>query len=314
MSAAGTRLLTRLSREAQELGTFVPGALDRGYYNDLTAIARTHGTPTAAAVALRGLVADRLRTNPVSVAQLGLGAWQLEDGNGAWLDVAREAAAWLAGALDERGRVPYLFPMTHTYAIQAPWLSAMAQGEAASLLARIATCDRDDALRAAAVAAVTPLLDSETGLTAPTADGTVLQEYPTSPPAHVLNGWVFALWGLHDVGLVAGGELGADEAFERGAETLARRLPLYETPRCWSRYDLYPHRLTHVASPFYHRLHVSLLRATHALRPDLEALRLTADRWEESSHSVIAVSLAVGRKAAFRAVVPRGRPTPGAAA
>ena len=36
----------------------------------------------------------------------------------------------------------------------------------------------------------------------------------------------------------------------------------YWTGNGWSRYDLYPHPLTNVASPFYHRLHIEQLRAT----------------------------------------------------
>jgi hypothetical protein len=138
-----------------------------------------------------------------------------------------------------------------------------------------------------------------------TDEGPVLQEYPTHPPAHVLNGWIFALWGLYDVA-IAGGELseGAHDAFSRGVDTLAARLPLYNTGWNWSRYDLFPHPLVHVTSPFYHRLHVEQLHALHALVPR-QVFRETAERWESGARRPLARAHAVARKVAFRLVRPR---------
>ena len=49
----------------------------------------------------------------------------------------------------------------------------------------------------------------------------VPEEYPTDPPSFVLNGGIFALWGLYDVGAGARRREVARE-FEPGADTLAR--------------------------------------------------------------------------------------------
>jgi heparosan-N-sulfate-glucuronate 5-epimerase len=81
---------------------------------------------------------------------------------------------------------------------------------------------------------------------------------------------------------------------------------LYETGRGWSRYDLYPHALVHVATPFYHHLHIAQLEATADLTGE-EALRETARVWAAAARRPMTQACAVGRKVAFRLVSPRGR-------
>jgi hypothetical protein len=184
----------------------------------------------------------------------------------------------------------------------------MAQGEAVSLLVRSAVSLQRAEYFEAATRAAKPLLDPASGLVSHTMDGPVLEEYPTQPPSHVLNGWVFALWGLYD--LASAGHTSREAAaaasqFDSGATALAARLRLYETCRGWSRYDLYPHRISHVASPFYQRLHVAQLRAMAILRPDLDEFASRADRWEAALGSVPSVTISLARKAAFRMLRPR---------
>ena len=93
------------------------------------------------------------------------------------------------------------------------------------------------------------------------------EEYPTQPPSFVLNGGIFALWGLRDVAVALGDEQAARD-FAAGAETLAQNLDRWDTGR-WSRYDLFPHPVANPASSFYHDLHVKQLRAMALLHPDV---------------------------------------------
>jgi heparosan-N-sulfate-glucuronate 5-epimerase len=120
---------------------------------------------------------------------------------------------------------------------------------------------------------------------------------------------MFALWGLNDLG-AADGEVEAGErtrardAFALGAETLARRLPRYRARPGWSRYDLYPHPIAHVASPFYHRLHIEMLAAMTELAkfPVYEEI---AAEWERGERSRFDTGCAIVRKVAFRMLRPR---------
>jgi heparosan-N-sulfate-glucuronate 5-epimerase len=281
------------------------------YFFDLRGKATAAGLSPADGLRLvRRLTSETSRANPADVVQLGLGALQLRDPD--WLPVVADVVAWIERTMDDDGLLAYRFPMPHTFPLEAPWHSALAQGEAASLLVRSAeVLGRVDLLELAD-SAVTALLDPDSELVAVTPEGPVLQEYPTTPPAHVLNGWITSLWGIFDVARSAERSGAADAArtagaaFDAGVSTLAARVGRYRTPIGWSRYDLYPHPITNVASPSYHRLHIGHLRTLNELAPR-DVFVEVADEWERAAASVAARSFAVARKAAFRLVRPRSR-------
>jgi len=297
-------VFSRLHRTRQLRGTYRVGDPLSGYYNDLTPEVRA-ATPEDATRRLAALCADPM-VNYTTVAQLGLGAWQLGLTDQRWLEVTTAAARWLAGRLDDDGRLAFAWGMPHTYDLPAPWISSLTQSEAVSLFLR-------SSLYAEAAAAATPLL-GPSPIVAATTDGPVLQEYPTTPPAHVLNGWIYGLFGLYDLArlgprvqeLPQEVAAAAGDAFERGGAAVAARVHLYDAWG-WSRYDLYPHRIVHVASPYYHRLHIELLRALHDLVPD-ERLVAAADRWEASAGRPLRQGVALSRKVAFRLLRPRRPP------
>jgi hypothetical protein len=118
----------------------------------------------------------------------------------------------------------------------------------------------------------------------------------------VLNGGIFALWGLYDtaVGL---GDPTLRREFELGLDTLADNIHRWDTG-AWSRYDLYPFRMVNVASSAYHALHINQLRAMQRIgpRPQLGA---TLERFESYARSRTRRAAAFGRKALFRVLVPR---------
>src|SRR3954454_924197 len=283
------------TRPLQRATAFTPGDLDSPYYNDLAA-GRLDASLADETARLALLVTSRQSLNPVTVAQLGLAALDRRDEDDGWRRLAADAQAALEAAMEDDGSIPYRFAMPHTYALEPPWVSAMAQGQAVSLFLRLG--DRPEL----GYRALRPLL--EPPLLVETPEGPVLQEYPTSPPAHVLNGWIFALFGLYDASVFesSGRAEQAGVAFERGAATVAARLRRYETLGGWSRYDLYPHRLTHVASPFYHALHVELLVALARLAPD-RRIEAAAERFGAVSSWAKAVGIT--RKVLFRIAVPR---------
>jgi heparosan-N-sulfate-glucuronate 5-epimerase len=297
---------TRLLNRTPQLETpFVVGKPSLGFYNDLRPHLFAHvAQPRDGAVVLGRLTADRTTANPVTIAQIGLGAWQASVDDGGWLATVKVAADWLRGELEAGAGIPYLFPLRHTYRLDPPWLSAMAQGEVASLLVRAADTFGEPAFLQLAGEAIRPLLGDGEQLVVETEDGPVLQEYPTTPPAHVLNGWIFALWGLYDVAKSPLQRQEAEAAFESGVATLGARVGHYDIGNRWSRYDLFPHPLPNVASPFYHRLHVEQLAALNRLAPN-DSIARTEARWRKGMSSRPAQATAVVAKVAFRAVRPR---------
>jgi heparosan-N-sulfate-glucuronate 5-epimerase len=263
---------------------------------------------------LERITAEPGQTNPVNVIQLALGTLQLRDPEQLPLVVA--VVEWLERSADDHGLLAYRFPMPHTFPLEAPWYSCLSQGEAGSLLVRAAQALGRPQLLELADQMVEPLLDADSPLVVATPEGPVLQEYPTDPPSHVLNGWITALFGLYDVAQAHRDPTptahAAGTAFEAGTAALAARLPRYRTSFRWSLYDLYPHPLPNTASVSYHRLHVAQLRELHTLA-GLDAFSATAEAWERSLSSPPALLVGFVRKVAFRVVRPRSRrvlPTP----
>ncbi|MGH2960815.1 MAG: D-glucuronyl C5-epimerase family protein [Solirubrobacterales bacterium] len=254
---------------------------------------------------------DADRELHVATAQWGLGCYEryLAGEGERWLATALRAAEHLAdrqvrdGILD--GGWVHHSPI-HTYRLEPPWMSGMAQGEGASLLLRVYAETGDERLAQAALRALRPLAipTASGGLRVPLGSGFFLEEYPTHPPSMVLNGGIFALWAYRDVALALG-DADANREFEEGVDALADNIGRWDTGS-WTRYDLFPHPVTNVASSFYHVLHINQVRAMQlvAPRPDLSA---AVERWERYRESGSLRRRALARKALFRLVVPRNR-------
>ena len=246
----------------------------------------------------------------VATAQWALGCYEryLTGEGDAWLAAALAGADHLVrhqvrDGVHEGGWIHH-WAMPHTYRLEPPWLSAMAQGEGASLLLRAHAATGEERYAEAAMRALSPLASpvSEGGLRAPLGDGFFLEEYPTEPPSQVLNGGIFALWGYFDAS-VALADADAHGHFEHGVASLAANLHRWDTGS-WSLYDLYPHPAPNVASSFYHVLHINQIRAMELLAPRPEFAQ-TVRRFETYLESRRRRIEAFMRKAVFRVRVPR---------
>ncbi len=197
------------------------------------------------------------------------------------------------------------------YGLRAPWSSGLIQGQGASVLVRAHTVTGEDRYATLALGAVAPLLVEGGGqLVTQTAWGAILEEAPSAPPSHILNGWISALWGLWDVGLALD-DTRSRERFASSLSALRAHLPAYDTG-WWSRYSLYPHALEDLAKPIYHRFHVDQLTALHRLtgHDDIAAL---AARWA-AFDGPARRTLALAQKAAFAVAERRRRAIAGDAA
>ncbi|MCW2949719.1 MAG: hypothetical protein JWN41_732 [Thermoleophilia bacterium] len=296
----------------QPIGDLVPGDISSGFHIDLRGVAGSYGPPGEADGWLDLLVHRRERILPVTVLQLGMGAWQrsidaTDPDRAEWELIARRVADWAAVDMDGYGRFAHLQPMPHTYDIPPPWYSAMAQGLATSLFVRLGYfADAERSSRA--------LVDPSLEMITFTEHGPVLEEYQASPRPHVLNGWMWALYGLYDLANADGADpdirAQAEASWQAGVASLDAQLPEYETQRGWSTYDRYPHALANIASPFYHRLHISMLRTIARIAPHDEqraAFEAMAARWELALARPLTRATAVVRKVGFRVLKPRGK-------
>jgi hypothetical protein len=249
-----------------------------------------------------------LQYNPIAVAQWGLA------NHNRFCESAEEdrwrktlvAADWLCANLEQNAHGLWVwnhhFDWEYRDTLNAPWYSGLAQGQGVSLLLRVfAQCKRDE-YKAAADKAFIPL-------TRLIADGGVLfedeesnlwiEEYLVHPPTHILNGFIWALWGVFDYALVAA-EPRARQVFQRGIQTLTLNLERFDTGY-WSLYEESGTRLKMLASPFYHQLHVVQLRVLFQLTADARFAAL-ADRWEGYAKNWANRTRALVEKSIFKLV------------
>lgn len=228
--------------------------------------------------------------NPIAIAQYGLGNYNLFCRDG---DLSRRArfflaADWLCSHLERNAHGlavwNHHFDWEYRETLKAPWYSALAQGQGISLLVRAHKESGDSRyLEAAELALASFYKSTSEGGVAFTDDRGDLwfEEYIVSPPTHILNGFIWAAWGLYEY-VLATKDDSASKLFSRAVQTMLRNLDHYDSG-FWSLYEQSGTRLPMLASPFYHRLHIVQLRVMHRLTGE-DAFALVADRWEGYSH------------------------------
>ncbi len=169
-----------------------------------------------------------------------------------------------------------------TYRLHPPWPSAMAQGRVLSVLTRAWQCTSDAKYIASARRGLAAFsVPIEQGGIVDAYDGlATYEEYPAQPAPHVLNGMIFALFGLWDMIRARADDARIAEIFERGVATVEALLPLYDTG-WWSLYDLYHLEVPTPRNPataHYHDIHIKQLRVMHAIT-GREPFARFASRW-----------------------------------
>jgi hypothetical protein len=244
--------------------------------------------------------------NPIAVAQWGLGNYNLlrQTGHPSRRDKVVRCADWLLATLDQNSSGVWVwshhFDWEYRDTLRAPWYSGLAQGQAISLLLRahLETGNPNylGAARDAFKAFERAVDDGGVAFTDMRGDWWI-EEYIVRPPTHILNGFVWALWGVYDM-FLATGENAHRVLYERGVKTLEHNLQVYDTG-FWSLYEQSGTRLKMLASPFYHRLHIVQLRVMHRLTGS-EVFAKVADRWEQYRASRLNRTRAILYKGAFK--------------
>jgi len=245
---------------------FVPGRLS-GYYNDLSGKIEWHGRVDQAGIPVIPAPGGKLDYHAIGVMQKALGHWDVWFASGMqstyhW-ETFSQIARWALDFQDENGGWEIWPRFGKKGAL--PY-SAMAQGEAISVLVRAFSVIEDEAYMEGARAALAPMLTpiDEGGTSWRGSEGLILEEVPYKVPNTILNGWIFALFGLYDLTLVDDSP-DVREALEASLNALLAHLRTYDAG-FWSFYDT----SGTFASPFYHRLHIAQLKALGLVYPQYE--------------------------------------------
>lgn len=192
--------------------------------------------------------------------------------------------------------------------LKAPWISGMAQGQALSVLTRAYSLTKDPRYAETAEKAVRIMRIpvSERGVLSQYEDGTsCIEEYPYSQgqPSHVLNGFIYGLYGLYDYSIMSK-DSSYREFWQECIDALSRNLWRYDMGY-WSRYNLASDGIN-PATCYYHDAHIAQLKALHGLT-GIEVFQQYAIRWESYQKRLINRLRALMVKARYRIKHPAPR-------
>lgn len=246
----------------------------KGYYNDLTEKVLRFGTDEELVPKTTMDTGETIYFS-IAVFQYGLAAYDLylQTREEKYLKKTIACAEWAMENQEPTGA-------WETFAYQNPKhpYSAMAQGEGISLLLRaLIETKNEKYLTAAALAKDYMLLPLEAGGTAGY-DGEDVVLYEDTGEPVILNGWIFALWGLYDYWKYTK-DADTKGILDRTVGALVRQLDDFDI-RYWSKYDAG----NRICSPFYHELHIAQLRVLYDLFGE-KAFLNTANKWESYRNS-----------------------------
>lgn len=204
--------------------------------------------------------------HPIRIAQFALhrfGIWAAS-GDIASRDDFLAQATWLRdnqarGAVE--GLYRFEFPWAK-YGAAPGWSSAMAQGESISVLLRAQNLDPEKGYGDAASRAAIPFRSdiAHGGVVWRSGDDVFFEEIANEHAAHVLNGCIYALWGLWEL-WSREREAWQAALVDECVDTLARWLPSFDTG-WWTLYSLLQTSTggRHVATLKYHAFHIAQMR------------------------------------------------------
>ena len=244
--------------------------------------------------------------NPISIAQYGLGNYNLfkRNAQAERCEKFMRMANWLVENLEanEEG-LPvwnHHFDWEYREVLKAPWYSALSQGQGISALARAYQLTGDQKYKEACEQAFRAF-GYETkagGVTYVDREGYKwFEEAIVDPPTHILNGFIWASWGVYDYYLLTRSEE-AKALFNEAVRTLENNLSTFDNA-FWSLYEQSGTVLKMIASPFYHSLHIVQLRVMFKLTGK-EIFKEYADRWSRYQRSRIKRGRAFVYKCVFK--------------
>lgn len=171
------------------------------------------------------------------------------------------------------------------YRLSNPWISAMTQGEAISVLTRAFLITGDERFEKLANSAIGPFEHKveEGGLVNYFNSIPVYEECPTPhKPMAVLNGFIFSLYGLFDIFLL-NKNTKAEKLFWMGIDSLKRLLPYFDINH-WTNYYLFEYPKKYYSSYTYHILVTEQLKAVYYITGEKLFLEYS-EKWNKYSRS-----------------------------
>ena len=212
--------------------------------------------------------------------------------------IIKMADWFVENAVDVKGGKGWLINIDYhpEYRLPYPWISALVQGEAISVLVRAAKINSNNKYEQIAYEALGPFEFEvkDGGLVNYFNSIPVYEECPTPhKPMIVLNGFIFSLFGLYDLYLLNQNQK-AEKLFDQGIDSLKKLLPFFDIGN-WTRYFLFDYPQKYYSSFTYHQLAVEQLKALYYLTND-DLFKEYSKRWNSYSSSFIKKTFALFKK------------------
>ena len=219
-----------------------------------------------------------LQYNPNAIAQLALGYYdKILSGEDCSKEFLTQSVYFLTHkriVQDDILLWEYNFPFEMRNYLHAPWRSALSQGQGISVCLRAYKVSQDERYLDAAKKAFKSFCylakEHPGGVLDDFGGHTWLEEYIVEPSNHVLNGFIWALWGVRDYAVFMNDKF-AWGLWDSCLETLRKNLGYYDIG-FWTTYDLV--RFNAERQPimpnslYYQNLHVVQMKSMYQLTSD----------------------------------------------
>ncbi len=208
--------------------------------------------------------------NPVIIAQYGLGSLQLYEitKKEEYKKIFMNTLNWFSNNYIEKKDLGYLWIYDYDnkwYDVKKPWISAMAQGEISSCFIRGYLLTKNKSyLELAEKSFISMIIPVEKGgLARINTDGIWLEEAPSKNPSYILNGFIFAIFGIYDLFMITKKKIYYD-VLTSSINRLKKDLKKFDS-KYWSYYDLMYKVL---AKSKYHYIHINQLKTLYDITSD----------------------------------------------
>jgi len=213
-----------------------------------------------------------IQYNPIAISQWALGNYNL------WKDTNSDqryknfikVADWLVDNLNKNSQGQYVwmheFDWIYKETLKKPWYSGLAQGQGLSVLIRAYHETKNDIYLNSSKKVYNSFLQNVNngGVTMIDEDENLwIEEYIVSQPTHILNGFIWGLWGIYDYWLLTK-DKNVKNLFDKYSQTIEKNIDCYDIGY-WSLYELSNLKIKMRASTFYHRLHIVQLKILYEM-------------------------------------------------
>ena len=247
-----------------------------------------------------------LQYNPISIAQWGLGNYNT------WKEIESKShyhkfikcADWLVNNLEENnyGLKVWMhhFDWEYRDLLESPWYSGLAQGQGLSVLVRAHKETKEQKYKTALNEAVKVFFESthNGGVNFKDSKGyNWIEEYIVHPPTHILNGFIWGIWGIYDYSIYFNDKR-AMSLFNGYKKTIVENIKTFDTGY-WSLYEHSGTLIKMISSPFYHKLHIVQLKIMYQITGD-DIFNKISKKWISYEKNYFFKNLAFYQKVVFK--------------